>query len=279
MTLSNAQRTTYKPIDTSDQEGDKPLLGRVFNIQRYSLNDGEGIRTAIFFKGCPLQCPWCSNPESRSLIEDKMTKHDSEEEIGKDMTIDEIMDVVSRDDIFFRTSGGGVTLSGGEILVQANFVIELLSEMKKLGYHTAIETTGYGNQTKLLKIGSLTDEILYDFKIMDAKQAKEVIGLNLDRVLDNFKALYKSGCHLIPRLPLIPGYTMNIANIDKILSFLAPYNLKELHILPFHQYGSGKYDSYGLDYAFRGIQQPKSSEVEAIKTYIESHGYHVVVGG
>lgn len=279
MTLFNAQRTTCKQSDATDQEENKPLIGRVFNIQRYSLNDGEGIRTAVFFKGCFLRCPWCSNPESRSLIEEKMTKRDTDEEIGQDMTIAQIIDVVSRDDIFFRTSGGGVTLSGGEVLVQANFVIELLKEIKKLGYHTAIETTGFGNQTKLLKMGALSDEILYDFKIMDPVQAKEVIGLNLDRVLDNFKALYKSGCHLIPRLPLIPGYTMNIANIDKVLSFLAPYNLKELHILPFHQYGSGKYDSYGLDYAFRGIEQPKRSEVEAIKTYIESHGYYVVVGG
>lgn len=273
------------------------LTGRVVNIQRYSLNDGEGIRTVVFFKGCPLKCPWCANPESRSLKKINVRRESkclkcsicaedvnecpsgAFEEVGNDMTLDEIMKEIEKDDLFFHTSGGGVTLSGGEILVQAPFVIALLKRLKALGYRTAIETSGHGNQGQLLKLAALCDEVLFDFKIMSPKLAKQVTGINLKLVLDNFKQLIEMGVNVIPRLPLIPGYTLNILNIDKILRFLSPYGLDEIHLLPFHQYGANKYDTFKLEYSLKDVPVPTKGEIDFISHHVQAHGYKVTIGG
>ena len=274
-----------------------PATGRVFNIQRYSLNDGAGIRTVVFFKGCPLSCPWCSNPESRSphpenvrreakclncdVCEEDVDECPSGafEQVGQDMTIKEILKEITRDEVFYRTSGGGVTLSGGEILVQPVFATELLKRLKALGYHTAIETTGVGSQHKLLELAAYCDEVLFDLKIMNPDRAKQVIGMNLSKVLDNFSKLVQQGVHVIPRLPLIPGYTLDILNVDSILNFLKPFHLKEIHLLPFHQLGANKYDTFGLEYQMKDIPVPGEGEVESIRTHIEAHGYKVITGG
>ncbi len=275
----------------------KPLTGRIFNIQRYSLNDGAGIRTVVFFKGCPLTCPWCSNPESRShrtvnvrrqakCLQCEVCSEDVDEcpsgafeSVGKDMTLDEVLQEVTRDEVFFRTSGGGVTLSGGEILVQPRFVTALLQALKAQGYHMAIETTGVGKQSHLLTLGRLCDEVLFDLKIMDADRARQVLNMDLPKVLNNFEQLVAAGINVIPRLPLIPGYTLDILNVDRVLAFLRPWQLREVHILPFHQLGSNKYETFGMDYQMKKIAVPTESEITAIRLHIESHGYNVVVGG
>jgi len=295
----NCKSFHYYSNDIKINEIETPVksVGRVFNIQRYSLNDGDGIRTVIFFKGCPLKCPWCANPESRSLhkvnvrreakcLHCNICEEDVEEcpsgafeQVGTDMTIDEIMQDIAKDDVFFRTSGGGVTLSGGEILTQPIFIIALLKRLKKEGYHTAIETSGHGNRVQLLKIAALCDEVLYDFKIMDPIRAKQVIGINITRVLENFTLLVESGVKIIPRLPLIPGFTMDALNIDKVLKFLRPYNLDEIHLLPFHQYGASKYDTFGMEYQLKDIEVPSKCEINSIRDHVESYGYRVTIGG
>ncbi|WCE32114.1 [formate-C-acetyltransferase]-activating enzyme [Vibrio sp. SCSIO 43137] len=271
--------------------------GHIFNIQRYSLNDGEGIRTVVFFKGCPLKCPWCANPESRSLKSHTIKREakcihcdhcdmDVEEcptgaveIVGKDMTLEEVLSAIAKDDVFYRTSGGGVTLSGGEILSQAPFVIKLLTKLRQLGYHTAIETSGQGSTSQLLKIGQLCDEVLFDFKIMDAELARQVTGINLQRVLDNFRQLTEQGVKVIPRLPLIPGYTLNIINVDKVLNFIAPFGLKEVHLLPFHQYGASKYQTLNMEYAMKEVAVPAKDEIASVRRHVEAHGYNVIIGG
>lgn len=271
--------------------------GRIFNIQRYSLHDGSGIRTVIFFKGCPLKCPWCANPESRShrttyirreakCIKCDECSMDTEEcpsgaweQVGTDMTLDEVMNQIAKDDVFFDTSEGGITLSGGEVLSQPHFAIELLTRLKALGYRTAIETSGHGNTKQLLKIGLLCDEILFDFKIMDQEKAKREIGINLPLVLDNFEQLLEQGCYVIPRLPLIPGFTLDIINVDKVLAFLNRFDIKEIHLLPFHQYGANKYQTLGLEYQLKDVPVPSESEVDAVQRHVKANGYHVIIGG
>lgn len=271
--------------------------GRIFNIQRYSLHDGNGIRTVVFFKGCPLTCPWCANPESRThrttyirreakCIECEVCAMDTEEcpsgaweQVGTDMTLDEVMVQIAKDDVFFDTSEGGITLSGGEVLSQPQFAIELLTRLKAMGYRTAIETSGHGNTKQLLKIGLLCDEILFDFKMMDQEKAKQVIGINLPRVLENFELLVKQGSRVTPRLPLIPGFTLDIINIDRVLGFLSRFDIKEIHLLPFHQYGANKYQTLGLEYQLKDIPVPSKSEVEAIQRHVQANGYHVIIGG
>ena len=175
--------------------------GLVFNIQRYSLNDGNGIRTMVFLKGCSLRCPWCSNPESQSeKIEVMMSKAKakkyknitgtnefSTETIGKWYSVDELINEVLKDEIFFNTSGGGITLSGGEILKQAEFSMEFLRELKENGINTAVETCGYGDNKKFLEILQYTDTVLFDLKIMDNEKSKAIILGEVDNILENFK--------------------------------------------------------------------------------------------
>ncbi|MBD1564676.1 [formate-C-acetyltransferase]-activating enzyme [Vibrio sp. S12_S33] len=276
---------------------DQASSGRIFNIQRYSLHDGTGIRTVVFFKGCPLSCPWCANPESRShrttylrreskCIDCETCAMDVDEcpsgaweQVGTDMTLDEVVAEVTKDDVFFNTSNGGITLSGGEVLTQPKFAIELLSKLKAMGFRTAIETSGHGNTKQLLKIGQLCDEVLFDFKIMDPQRAKTVIGINLELVLDNFRQLVEQGTNVIPRLPLIPGYTLDLINTDRVINFLRPFNLSEIHLLPFHQYGANKYQTLGMVYLLEDVPVPRKSEVESIRQHIATQGYHVIIGG
>ena len=270
---------------------------RIFNIQRYSLNDGNGIRTMVFFKGCPLHCPWCSNPESRShdsvfirrdarCIHCETCEMDVDEcpsgafqRMGIDYTLDELIAQIMKDEVFYRVSGGGVTLSGGEVLSQAAFATRLLKKLKAWGIATAIETTGHGNRAALLELAKYCDEVLYDFKIMDPARAHAVTGINLRRVLDNFTALCAQGARVIPRLPLIPGHTMDLDNLNHVLDFLAPYGLKELHLLPFHQYGASKYGLVGLDYGMADVATPTEEDVAPYVRRAEEAGYRVTVGG
>ncbi|WP_102868087.1 [formate-C-acetyltransferase]-activating enzyme [Pseudovibrio exalbescens] len=300
MTSSEERPMSCNPNRCHDAAGGgtpPPSTGRIFNIQRYSLNDGEGIRTVVFFKGCPLRCPWCSNPESRSskqqiIRREAKCRHcavcsndvnecptGALELVGTDMTLDELMAEIERDEVFYRSSGGGVTLSGGEVLTQAPFALELLKRLKRLGYNTAIETTGHGNTTLLLELGQFCDEVLYDFKIMDSKVAKDVVGINLQRCLDNFRQLVDQGTHVVPRIPLIPGYTMSFENIDAILDFLSAFDLQEVHLLPFHQFGANKYEIFGMDYEFKDVPVPTDTEIEAIRRRVEARGYTVNIGG
>ncbi|MFT3847285.1 MAG: glycyl-radical enzyme activating protein [Propionivibrio sp.] len=201
------------------------------------------------------------------------------QQMGTDYTLDELLREVMKDEVFFRVSGGGVTLSGGEVLSQAAFAARMLKRLKALGIATAIETTGHGNRNALLEMAKSCDEVLYDFKIMDPKQAHAVTGINLQRVLDNFTALRAQGSRVIPRLPLIPGYTMSMENLERVLEFLAPFGLKELHLLPFHQYGASKYKLVGLDYAMADVAPPAEEDVEPYVRRARAAGYEVTVGG
>ncbi|WP_275426466.1 radical SAM protein [Vibrio variabilis] len=158
-------------------------------------------------------------------------------------------------------------------------MLELLKQLKRLGYKTAIETSGHGNSKQLAEMAEYCDEILFDFKMMDEKRAKAVIGINLEKVLNSFSALMTTSCKVIPRLPLIPGFTLDLINVDKVLSFIAPYQLKEVHLLPFHQYGSSKYETLGMNYTMKEIPVPTKQEVDAIQRHVEAHGYQVVIGG
>lgn len=155
----------------------------------------------------------------------------------------------------------------------------MLSRLRALGYRTAVETSGHGNIRQLLRIGQLCDEILFDFKIMDPLKAKQLIGLNLEKVLDGFTLLMKNGCKAIPRLPLIPGFTLDIINVDKVLAFLQPFQIEEIHLLPFHQYGANKYQTLGLEYRLQDVPVPSDTEIEAIRLHIEARGYRVIIGG
>lgn len=255
--------------------------GLVFNIQRYSVHDGGGIRTLIFLKGCPLRCPWCSNPESQKNVEPASWKKNGKtEQIGQWRSIDDLLDEVLKDEIFYRTSGGGVTLSGGEVLMQADFSEKFLRELRDLGIHTAIETTGCFPVERLKKIAPVVDQVLFDLKIMDHCEAKKVIGLDSRIVEENFDYLLtQTQIQLIPRIPLIPSYTTNKSNIQQLIRFLTARKVTEVHLLPFHKYGSSKYEYLGWEYHMKEVQTLTQVEVDTIKELFESEGIAANIDG
>ncbi len=255
--------------------------GLIFNHQRYSVHDGGGIRTLVFLKGCPLRCPWCSNPESRKQVETTTWKKNGRiEQIGQWWSVEELLDEVLKDEIFYRTSGGGVTLSGGEVLMQAEFASEFLQELKELGIHTAIETTGCFPVERLKKLVPYVDQVLFDLKIMDHDKAKRVIGLDQKIVQENFDYLLtQEQLQVIPRVPLIPEFTTNEKNIQQIIAFLNKRSVQEVHLLPFHQYGSSKYDYLGWEYSMKEAQTLKQVEIEKIKMKFEEAGISANIDG
>lgn len=273
------------------------MLGRIFNIQRYSLHDGNGIRTVVFLKGCPLSCPWCSNPESRSpkiqyirreqqCLHCTQCTHSVEEcpsgayqQVGEDMTVEQVVAQCKRDAVFYKTSQGGVTLSGGEVLAQAPFATALLTRLQAAGFRTAIETTGHGGRRALQRLATVCDEILYDLKIMDPQQAQSVAGINSELVLSNFTMLVQQGFPVIPRVPLIPGYTLTDDNLRSIIGFLQSLAISTVHLLPFHQLGEGKYDLLDMPYTMRTVPVLSDEEVAATSELFTAAGFTVSVGG
>lgn len=291
MTLSVGPRISCDVVEA------RADVARIFNIQRYSLNDGAGIRTVVFFKGCPHRCPWCANPESISPKIETVRREskclhcapclrDADEcpsgafeRIGRDVTLDELEREVMKDDVFFRSSGGGVTLSGGEVLMQAPFATQLLKRLRRYGIHTAIETAGDAPLSRLLPLARQCDEVLFDLKIMDPEQARSVTAVNLPRVLENLTQLVAEGINVIPRVPLIPGYTLTNANMASVLAFLLPSGIRQLHLLPFHSYGEPKYRLLGQQWSMREVSPPTADEVAAMRRMAEDKGFHVTIGG
>jgi pyruvate formate lyase activating enzyme len=279
----------------------------IFNIQRYSLHDGGGIRTVIFFKGCPLTCPWCSNPESQKFEPELMRKQGlcincsasscyectmkpkqcptaALELVGREYTIDEVINEVEKDIAFYETTGGGVTLSGGEPLSQGLFCIELLKRLKQFGIDTAIETTGIGKWDIINGISDYIDTVLWDFKIMDKEQAKEIVHEDIDLMKRNFellmkKASMKKNFSVIPRIPLIPEYTTAKSNIRQIAEFISQFGIKAVHILPFHQYGSSKYKALGKKYELADLRTLDKEEIIDIKSFFLSYSIEAIIGG
>lgn len=292
MTSFAAPRISCKNLETSADD-----VARIFNIQRYSLNDGQGIRTVVFFKGCPHTCPWCANPESISprietVRRESKCLHCSPclrdvdecpsgafERIGRDITLDELEREVMKDELFFRTSGGGVTLSGGEVLMQAAFATRFLQRLRRFGISCAIETAGDAPASRLLPLAKACDEVLFDLKIMEPRRAHEVVKMNLPRVLDNLRLLVNEGITVIPRLPLIPGYTLNVENMQRALAVLLSSGINQVHLLPFHQYGEAKYRLLGQPWAMKDVPVPSSQEVAEMQALAERAGFLVTVGG
>lgn len=292
MTSFAAPRINCEVVEPRSDE-----VARIFNIQRYSLNDGQGIRTVVFFKGCPHTCPWCANPESLSPRIETVRREskclhcapclrDADEcpsgafeRIGRDITLDELEREVLKDDIFFRTSGGGVTLSGGEVLMQAPFATRFLQRLRRLGIQCAIETAGDAPASRLLPLAKACDEVLFDLKIMDVVQAREVVNMNLPRVLENLRLLVSEGLHVIPRLPLIPGFTLSTENLQRALTLLTSSGITQVHLLPFHQYGEPKYRLLGQQWLMKDVPAPSAQEVAALREIAECAGFQVTTGG
>ena len=302
------------------------LTGTIFNIQRFSTEDGPGIRTSVFFKGCPLACQWCSNPESQqmplqlacrnsvcigcgSCIEacpDRALSFSDDPEdprivvdraiccscgtcieacpsgalrfYGRVMTVDEVFDVVRRDAEYYLRSGGGVTASGGECMMQADFVEELFRRCKGDGIHTTLDTCGFFNGDRFRMMSDCVDLVLYDLKLMDSERHELYTGVPNGTILQNVKLVSELGISLFVRVPLIPGITDTEENLEAIASFVSELPTHPaVNLLPYHNYGENKYEMLGWEYKMHGLKRQSKEQLDGFVELFANHNLECTV--
>ncbi len=254
--------------------------GRIFNIQRFSIHDGPGIRTIVFFKGCFMRCAWCCNPESQAYDIQTMVENGKEKIVGKDVTVEEILPELLADENYYRRSGGGITLSGGEILGQPDFARDLLHVCQDHGLHTAVESTANAPYENIQKILPYLDLYLMDIKHMDSVKHKEYTGAGNELILENAQKLATSGVELIIRTPVVPSFNDTAEEIRAISRFAATLpGVKEHHLLPYHRLGQDKYTGLDRNYSLKGIEPPTQERMEYLLSVAEESGLKCQIGG
>jgi pyruvate formate lyase activating enzyme len=300
------------------------VSGTIFDISRYAIHDGPGIRTTVFFKGCPLSCWWCHNPESISpelhvslrpnrcvrcgnciaicpnhaiaFSEGATTTDptlcelclkcaqvccaDAREVVGRSVTPEEIMVEIKKDVAFYDESGGGVTFSGGEPLMQPAFLLELLEACGQLDIHRAVDTSGHASRELLLKVAGQTDLFLYDLKHMDPEIHRKYTGVSNEVILENLTHLSAAGAIICVRLPLIPGVNDDWSNVENTGAFVAKLNhVTRIDVLPYHDAMRSKYKRFGWGYRLGELPPPDPRHLQAIAGLLRSFGLRVTVGG
>ncbi len=258
------------------------VKGRIFDIQKYSIHDGPGIRTIVFLKGCPLRCKWCCNPESQSAKIQTMIVNGEEKVMGRDVTVEEMMEEVMKDAVHYRRSGGGLTLSGGECLLQADFASALLQAAKAAGITTAIETTSFAPFEVIRdKILPYTDTYLMDIKHMNSAKHKLFTGQSNELILTNAKRVAEiKGENLIIRTPVVPSFNDTAEEILAISQFARSLTgVKQHHLLPYHRLGSDKYTGLDRDYSLAHIEPPTQEKMQELLEVAKTTGLHVQIGG
>lgn len=300
----------------------------IFNIQRFSLHDGPGIRTTVFVKGCPLRCAWCHNPESMDPRSEVMVKADrcigceaclpvcelglaarldgpgavpfpgetclrcgecvtacpseARQMSGEEWEVEALLAELSRDGVFHEESAGGVTFSGGEPLAAGNeaFVLTCLRELKERGVHTAVDTCGSVPTETLLAAAAVSNLVLFDLKIMDAVLHKKATGRDNELILENLTALLAAGHEVWIRIPLIPGQTSDLKNLQAAADFLGRQDrVPPVHLLPYHGTGADKYHRLGRTNPLPDVQGLAPAEIEACTEVFRARGISVQVGG
>ena len=265
------------------------MIAKIFEIKRFAVHDGDGIRTTVFFKGCPLRCVWCHNPEGLTSVpqiarythkcigcgecqKDGFTPENCLGEAtvlyGKEVMVEELLPILLEDKDFYKTSGGGVTLSGGECLMQADFCAELLKRLKENEIHTAVDTCGFVPRNALDNVIPYTDVFLYDLKAYDDEIHKKCTGHQCKIILENLKHLDSLGKNIEIRIPYVPEH--NDGQIEKIARFIAPLkHILKVRILPYHNYAGAKYDALNIPNALPK-RVPCEDEIQNAKKVVES---------
>ena len=263
---------------------DRSLLetkGRIFNIQRFSIHDGPGVRTIIFLKGCPLRCRWCCNPESQDWKTETIVTAGVAKTVGKEVTVEEVLEEIKRDRVYYsRSGGGGVTLSGGECLWQPRFSAALLQASKEIGISTAIETTGYADMDVIRTILPYVDTVLMDIKHTDGAKHKEFTTKDNALILENARHIAKEAKELIVRTPVIPTFNDTAEEIKAIADFAVSLGtVREMHLLPYHRIGSDKYAGLGREYTMAHIKVPEKEHMQMLLGVVNSPGLKGQIGG
>ncbi|MDD3489487.1 MAG: glycyl-radical enzyme activating protein [Paludibacter sp.] len=264
-------------------------MGIIFDIKRFAVHDGPGIRTTVFLKGCPLRCAWCHNPESISAAICEVPKtvrigdktFSENETVGREITVKELMHELEKEKIFMDESAGGVTFSGGEPLMQPEFLNEALKACKNAGMHTAVDTSGYARWEILEKTAGLTDLFLYDIKIMDDKKHQEFTGVSNKLILENLRKLSAMGKRIQVRIPCVPNVTLTEENIAQTIDFLKTLAHKpdEVNLLPYHNTAAHKYERFGMENAFSVMKSMDKKELQEVKKQFKNAGFQVKIGG
>lgn len=306
------------------------VRGVVFNIQRYSIHDGPGIRTTIFLKGCPLHCAYCQNPEAQDgapevvldsarcttpsmcgsachadailmrrdefWIDRRVCRRavgcdwacvaacpdQAFEVIGKSVTAGEAFREAQQDVIFYRDSGGGITLSGGEPLAQPRFARAILQLCKEAGLHTTLDTSGYAPWKTIRDVLRYVDLVLFDLKHMDPAKHKRLTGVSNQRILENARRIHHElAMPMWVRIPVIPKYNDSLANIQATARFIAEHldTGVPVHLLPFHRLGEAKYNRLGRKYKMANTEPPGEAHLLKLKRILESSGLTAAIGG
>lgn len=291
---------------------------------RYAVNDGPGIRTTVFLKGCLLSCWWCHNPEglhrgiemayrverctlcgecidacpqrALALEETKVVRDEDQcvvcatcatecyggarEQIGREITVEELLTELLKDRVFYDESGGGVTFSGGEPLLQYDFLLAALKASKEAGLHTVLETSGLAATDHLDQVCAYTDLFLYDVKMVDEERHKRFTGVSNHRILENLRHLASTDNAVTVRVPLIPGVNDDDGNIDALAALLSELGtVRDVHLLPYHAGAAGKYRSLGMRSRMPEIRPMPGERVQAIANMLGRHGFRVTIGG
>ena len=259
---------------------DREIRGRIFDIQRFSTHDGPGVRTIVFLKGCVLRCRWCCNPESQSFHIEKMLQNGILKTIGRDVTVGEVMDDVLRDMPYYRRSGGGMTLSGGEALCSPDFATALLREAKSYGLSTAVETACSMPYDIIERFIPLVDTFLTDVKHMSSAKHEQFTGMKNELIISNISRLAFQAKRLIVRVPVIPTFNDTVGEISDIARFAAGLpGVQELHLLPYHRLGYDKYIGLGREYSMGDIPLLTPEKIEELKKAAQNSGLDIVIGG
>jgi len=303
--------------------------GLVFNIQRYSIHDGGGIRTLVFLKGCPLRCLWCCNPESQKsqpelgFIESRcvgssacgapclpscplqvihlnsqskpeidrkacdacgkcaeVCGKDALKVVGREMTVDEVMAEVEKDRAFYRRSGGGMTVGGGEPLSQYRFAAELLKAAREAYLHTALETSGYAPWSHLEAVLKHVDLLQFDLKHLDPTKHQELTGQSNELILDNLKKVLsvKSPQDVIIRIPVVPGCNDSVENISETARFILGLGFGQVELIPYHRLGVSKYAQYGMVYPLSSCQPSPKEHLDELRKIVKESGLTEMAG-
>jgi pyruvate formate lyase activating enzyme len=266
------------------------MEGLIFNIKRYSIHDGPGIRVTFFLKGCPLSCLWCHNPEGISPTPETVLRTNrvsnrefsTYEEAGKFYSVETVLEILGRDRVFMNQSGGGVTFSGGEPMLQFEFLLDALKSCKENGYHTTVDTSGYSSADKFKSIIPFTDLFLFDIKHLDEARHIESTGTSNISILDNYRLLLEIGNEIIVRIPVIPGFNDDSAHLERLKQFLYETknsSLQRINLLPFHRIGSSKYKRFNIPYKLERVKPPSKERMQELKEFFQQTGIKVKIGG
>jgi len=260
--------------------------GIIYDIKKYAIHDGPGIRTTVFFKGCPLECWWCHNPESRLRVPENrrqlrpqknlpLLAH-THEMVGKQVSSNDVMAEIRKDLVFYDESGGGVTFSGGEPLLQPDFLGTILTHCNDENIHTAVDTSGSVAFEVFEKILDKVDLFLYDIKLINNKVHQKYTGISNRLILENLIKLQEKARAVWVRIPLIPGLTDTKSNLNEIINFLKnETQLREVDPLPYNQMGESKYERLEVDYRMGRLKMQSVEQIEKMKDLFRAAGFMV----